>query len=578
MDIAVGHRSGGDQPLSAGTRPGRGVRLAVVVVVALLLLGPTVTGAPTPNATAAGDRPAIVGIYPNPIYSGDRGEFVVLTLPSDRDPLRLHLADGEDTVTISTNRSGRLAVATEPVARNLTDDPVVIADGPLQLANAGEWVALRNGERELDNVSYPQAPEGSRYMETATGWSWQRLGVSSFPVRSANETAARLLVLPDAPDAVLEPLRAADRRLWLAAYTFTSRRVVKVLCAAQRRGVDVRVLVERQPIDGITTAEAERLDRLTSCGVAVQLIGGDRARYTFHHPKYAIADDRVIVLTENWKPSGIGGRSNRGWGVVVHDPHVAAGLAETFETDASWRDTEPWSAVSQRRNVTRTGGAANGSYPAAVTPVSVSGVDVEVLLAPDNAEGRVVELLEGASRSIKVIQVGIGGRNQPFVRALIRAARRGVTVQLLLAEAWYVREQNREIADHLNGLAREADLPLRVRLVTPRGRFGKIHAKGAIVDGEHVLVGSLNWNNNSARDNREVALLLHGEAVGAYYTTVFNADWNGGQWEVPLGLPAIAAGLSLGAGVFARRSIEFDVPEDAPGLPAAPELPSLRAD
>ncbi|MFB6361105.1 MAG: phospholipase, partial [Halobacteriales archaeon] len=219
------------------------MRSAVLLLLAVLLIAPAgalAQSTATPATAPAAEAPQIVSIYPNPVYQGDRGEFVVLSLPADTGPATLTLTDGEDRVAVPPNRSGRVAVATERVARNLTDAPVVLAAGPLQLTNAGEWVALQNGHRELDNVSYPEAPEGELYTQTEDGWAWQRLGTTSFPVRRSDSVAARLLVLPDAPGAVFEPLRDADRRLWLAAYTFTSRRVVEVLCAASRRGVDVR--------------------------------------------------------------------------------------------------------------------------------------------------------------------------------------------------------------------------------------------------------------------------------------------------------------------------------------------------
>jgi phosphatidylserine/phosphatidylglycerophosphate/cardiolipin synthase-like enzyme len=379
-------------------------------------------------------------------------------------------------------------------------------------------------------------------------------------------------VLPDAPGAAIDPLRTAERRLWLGAYTLTSARTVSVLCEVRGRDVDVRVLADREPVGGMTDRQARRLDRLAACGVTVRVIGGPHARYSFHHAKYAVADDRAVVLTENWKPSGVGGRSSRGWGVVVDDPRVADALAELYEADAGWRDSEPWSAARDDLAVAPAGPAANGTYPAAVTPVEATEIDVEVLVAPENAEAGVLGLLDGAEDSIRVIQVSVGGPGQPFVRALVRAARRGVDVRLLLADVWYVREHNRAVADELNAEALADGLPLEVRLATPRGRYGKIHAKGAIVDGEHVLVGSLNWNNASARENREVALVLHGEPAGRYYARVFGADWQGGRWRVPAGLPAVAVALALAGAAFARRSIEFEAREDHGVRPVESEI------
>ncbi|MFB6298293.1 MAG: phospholipase D-like domain-containing protein, partial [Salinirussus sp.] len=83
-----------------------------------------------------------------------------------------------------------------------------------------------------------------------------------------------------------------------------------------------------------------------------------------------------------------------------------------------------------------------------------------------------------------------------------------------------------------------------------------IHAKGVIVDGDRAVVGSLNWNNHSARENREVALVLQGEAAGRYFTRVFRADWRGGRWTVPLGVLPVCA-LAVVAALRRARGIEF---------------------
>jgi phosphatidylserine/phosphatidylglycerophosphate/cardiolipin synthase-like enzyme len=88
------------------------------------------------------------------------------------------------------------------------------------------------------------------------------------------------------------------------------------------------------------------------------------------------------------------------------------------------------------------------------------------------------------------------------------------------------------------------------------------------VDGDGVLVGSLNWNNNSARENREVALLLHGEGVAGYYRAVFRADWLGGIWTVPVGL-LVAVALTWAVAVGVGRRITFES-ETEPGFSAGP--------
>jgi cardiolipin synthase len=135
-------------------------------------------------------------------------------------------------------------------------------------------------------------------------------------------------------------------------------------------------------------------------------------------------------------------------------------------------------------------------------------------------------------------------------------------VRFLLGSAWYNEMENRRIAERLRTIEDREDLDLAVRLANPRGRFDSIHAKGVVVDGDRVLLGSLNWNNNSARHNREVALVLHGEAVGAYYQSVIRGDWEGGATRLLIGIALAVLIAAVGAGLVARR-IRFEGARDS---------------
>jgi phosphatidylserine/phosphatidylglycerophosphate/cardiolipin synthase-like enzyme len=262
------------------------------------------------------------------------------------------------------------------------------------------------------------------------------------------------------------------------------------------------------------------------------------------------------VLTENFKPSGTGGRSNRGWGAVVHDAETASTLAAIFEADAGWRDSRPWEQYRANRTF-HEGEAANGSYPTRLRPRRLRAERVRVVAAPDNAEGVLLETIRGAEQSVLVQQVSVGGRRQPFLRATLAAARRGVRVRLLLSSAWYVEDDNRRVVEWLNGVAAREGLPLRARLAEPRSRYGTVHAKGVVVDGDTAVVGSLNWNNHSARENREVAVVLEGEAVGRYYARAFRADWRGGTRRLPAGVVAVI-GLAAACSLGAIRAVTFE--------------------
>ncbi|WP_435153906.1 phospholipase D-like domain-containing protein [Haladaptatus sp. DFWS20] len=180
-----------------------------------------------------------------------------------------------------------------------------------------------------------------------------------------------------------------------------------------------------------------------------------------------------------------------------------------------------------------------------------------MLTAPDNAEEGVLSLLRSANRSIAIQQMAIGGRQQPFVRATLAAARRGIEVWVLLSSAWYIREDNGQLVRWLNERADVEGLPLEAKLAEPNG-YEKIHAKGVIVDERHLVVGgSLNWNNHSARENREVAVVLHGNQSGNYYTDVFEADWGERDDRFPVGLGVVVTVGIAGAVWLAKKEMKF---------------------
>jgi phosphatidylserine/phosphatidylglycerophosphate/cardiolipin synthase-like enzyme len=512
------------------------------------------------NASAV----SIVGVYPNPVAARDRGEFILVHVPPDSAIGAYRLADEQGSVALpNVTAGGPVAVAWHPaLVRNLTDARVVAVEGSLGLANGGERLRLLRQGESVASVRYREAPEGELARFDSDGTvTWHPLGRTDRPVVSATGGTARAFVLPDAPSVPLETVQTADERVLLAGYTFTSRRVARALEAAADRGIDVRVLLEGEPVDGISSREAALLDSLVAAGVDVRLLGGPSARYAYHHAKYAIVDGRAVVLTENWKPAGTGGHSSRGWGVVVSQRPVVEGLAATFRADANWTAAHPWPEFRRGRSFERVG-TANGSYEQRHDPEQVAVDRVALLVTPDNGAGRVTEVIESADESVAIVQMRIGSPDQRFVHATVEAARRGVDVRILLSSAWYVREDNRRFVEHLRERARTEDLPLEARLAEPGGRFEKIHAKGMVVDGERVLIGSLNWNGESLRQNREVLLLVEGEALGAYYQEVFDADWRGhrGTGSPVGGLPLGSLAAVLGSVVIAimvLRRVEF---------------------
>jgi len=561
------------------TRPSRRSRVAAVA----LLLAATSVACALPAAAApvdgvgsgpangsAAPEPRIVELYPNPTTPENRGEYLVVALPERGN---WSLSDGYYDADLPANASGTVALSMAPnrtaAIRGESARPSRSAeDGSTDateirrltdhfpLSASGDRIELRRNGSPVDVVAYDRAREGYRWRA-----SWGEWRPRGYEPRSPRRTAGANVtpfVLPDSPGLPVEPLRDADDRLFVAGYTLTSERVADALVAAADRGVRVRVLLEGSPVGGFSARSARLLDRLTAAGVAVRILDGEVERFRFHHPKYAVADDRAVVLTENWKPSGTGGRSNRGWGVVAEpsaragatDGTVADDLAALFAADFAARDARSWRAFRADTEF-HEGGRANGSYPVRFdAPPEPTAADVTVLTAPGNAADRIVARIDAADERVLAVAPRVGGPDDRIVRALRRAAQRGVDVHLLLSDAWYDREANRNLSERL------ADEPIAVDLAEPRGRFETVHAKGLVVD-DAAVVGSLNWNPSAETRNREVLLAVEDESVAEFYARAYAADWRGGGVFLPVTFVGGFGVALAGAVAVARREVAF---------------------
>ena len=532
--------------------------------------------APCPaKATPRADdltAPRIVAAAPNPTVDQNVGEYVVIEVPDGMGPTNLTVTDGHGEATAAIDGTDdRVALSRDPnTTAQLTEYPVVELDGHVRFAADGDVLALES-EELIDAIAYEQAPEGEIWYrsdrvtertvagestDAARGEWWPRDG-TCLGHTEATVDEATAFVLPDSPERPLDLIADANQHIRLGGYTFTDEAVTAELEYALDRGVEVEILLDAGPVGGVPAETEPLLDQLETAGASVRVLGGDGARFRFHHAKYAVVDDRVLVTTENWKPSGVGGASSRGWGTVVDDEGLADELAAVFEADATGHDTDDW--ISYREEATFVDEEpAVGTFPTHHEPTAVDVDRAELLLAPDNAESRLVELLSGADESILIKQVNLGSPDFVLLEETLDAARDGVEVSILLDDSWYVAEENRRLADELEEIADREGLSLEVSLVDGDDRFEKIHAKGVVVDEETVVVGSINWNEVSLRENREVALVLHGKEVGNYYATVFEADREGGiEWPLPLELAlAILLALAL-AGAAGHRLLHF---------------------
>jgi phosphatidylserine/phosphatidylglycerophosphate/cardiolipin synthase-like enzyme len=289
---------------------------------------------------------------------------------------------------------------------------------------------------------------------------------------------ATLLVEPDdGPAPVLAFLRGAQRSIALEVYLLTDDEAIQALVDLRADGRDVQVILEPHPF-GADGANQPAFDRLAAAGVGV---AWSSPRFALTHTKTMVADGRrALVMTLNLTRAGL--RGNREYAIADDAPIDVADASATLMAD-------------------RLGTAAAAPSPQG-----------RLLAAPSNARARLLDLIQGARRTLAVEIEELS--DAEAVTAIRAAVARGVTVTAVVP-----------------GAARSAATDAAVAQMTAAGASLRgllsptVHAKAIVADGVRLYVGSVNLTAASLDDNREIGVRIDDATLAARVARTIAADW-----------------------------------------------------
>jgi phosphatidylserine/phosphatidylglycerophosphate/cardiolipin synthase-like enzyme len=352
--------------------------------------------------------------------------------------------------------------------------------------------------------------------------------VETFPV----ETELDNPDLREAYEVWPERISAAREHIELAWFYVSDRPgsrlepIVGALIEAAERDVSVRLLSDK----GFHDTYPETLDALGAhAGIEVRLFDVRALTGGVLHAKYFLIDGR-----ETWL-----GSQNFDWrslehiqelGVLVRNTEITRAFGEVFEAD--------WALA---------GGEAT-SVPASDEPprsVSLRFGDAIVVATPvaspkDWLPGeawwdlpKLTTVIDEARETVRIQLLTYRSQNRDgttfdlIQNALVRAAQRGVKVELLVAD-WGKRKGTIEGLQELvrlEGLAvKMVAIPEHSSGFVPFSRV--IHSKYLVVDGARAWIGTSNWEQGYFFRSRNVGLILEGEAFGARLDRYFEKGWN----------------------------------------------------
>jgi cardiolipin synthase len=497
----------------------------------------------------------IVEFCPDPYQHDDMDEYLVLYGTGSLDDITISDNKGGFRFPAGTTIGGYLTIARSAQAfaqshgsnpdfewlNTSLKVPDVVNGNPLRLANAKDELLFYQGNVLSQKITWPgnvTPREGQvHYLENGV---WDRrvlmLGQSKFSPESFPNASVTTFVSPDCSGEVYsDAIRESSDSILVNMYEFSSPSMGDALIAAKKRGVNVQVLIEGGPVGGISQSEKSLIWAINSSGIpVVSMISSktEHAPYRYDHAKYLVIDNKSLFITsENFKNTGFppqGMSGNRGWGVYIHDPALAAYFFKVFS-----RDSHGKSVISYTGSRGDSEPAQIEKHPAEFRQEYFEGATIVPVLAPDTSY-QITDLLNSARTSIEIEQAYIKNETpetlNPFLSSAINASRRGVHVRILLDSYWFNVEgpnDNDEMVNLINHIAKSEHLPLEAKCIDlSASQVEKIHNKGVIVDEKRVLVSSINWNMNSPTFNREAGVIIDHPGVAKYFLGVFDDDWN----------------------------------------------------
>ncbi|MFN2465116.1 MAG: phosphatidylserine/phosphatidylglycerophosphate/cardiolipin synthase family protein [Candidatus Dormibacteria bacterium] len=285
-----------------------------------------------------------------------------------------------------------------------------------------------------------------------------------------------------ATSALVAAVSGARRTVDAEIYEFDRPELVNAMLSATRRGVAVRLLGD--PTVAVTVATLRRL----SAAGAVATFFPVGPRQIDHVKLLAVDGNEAFFGGVNW-----GARSyrNQDYEVRLVGPAVSR-LEHIFAAD-----------------LRRAGLPARG-LP---TQPATAGEPQVMTTFPDDEIGRaVVSMVRAARRRLHIEMFVL--TDTEVMAALVDAARRRVDVRILLDPS---QDLNQAAAARLRAAG------ARCRFYRSQGE--KLHAKAAVMDGDHLLFGSANWTASGLHHNHELDIQLVQPELAAAVNARMDADW-----------------------------------------------------
>ena len=291
-----------------------------------------------------------------------------------------------------------------------------------------------------------------------------------------------IIVLPDdTGKPILDAVAGAKKSIRIKMFLFSDPSLLQAVIDAQRRGVDVRIMLNPARRDG-KEENADCRQALTAAGIKV--IDSNPA-FDVTHEKSMVIDDAVAFIQSlNWETENL--TATRDYAIVTTHRHEVEEVAKCF--DADWK-RDKFDAAEQKHLIWCIG----------------------------NGRQRLGQLIDSATSSLWLQNERY--QDPVIIEHLIRAHSRGVKIHIMARPPHKLKKE--KLIEGVSGLRSLQDVGVKIHKL----QHIKLHAKLILADNARAIVGSINLAPGSFDSRRELAIEVDDPEIIARIHKTLKEDW-----------------------------------------------------
>ena len=285
-----------------------------------------------------------------------------------------------------------------------------------------------------------------------------------------------LFVQPDTGRGqILDAIENANKEVLVVVYILSDKDIISALKAANKRGLDVYVMLEDHPFGGGNLNDITKKE-IETAGIKFKW---SNPKYTLTHEKAIVVDGvKAFILNQNLTKSSFS--KNREYDAIDTNFKEVSEIRKMFIADWNRKDYE-----SQSQNL---------------------------INSPDNSRARLFSLIKSAAKSLDLELEVI--TDDPMEDLLCEKSK-SIKVRLILP-AFYQISSNKDAVEKLEKCG------AFIRLLSSP----YVHAKLIVADSFKAYIGSVNLTAQSMDKNRELGIILVENSSVKTLINTFDLDWN----------------------------------------------------